>query len=197
MLLANAKPTRRDETASWPGKKPSYFFSASCNNPGLTALIRMPRGISIAAEITNASSAPSQAAALAPCRIGSRERMPLVSVNEPPSFTCGWPNKTRLTMPITLSFMPSRNCSGVIVSSGPKYECPAVHATASTLPILAYMTRTEAASIISTFTSPCLRPALIISWPARSPPIAACPTVPSAPTKRMRIIIYPRRALNL
>ena len=57
----------------------------SANTVGLTALMRIPRGISIAAARTKLSSAPLTMLADEPATIGASASTPAISVIEPPS----------------------------------------------------------------------------------------------------------------
>ena len=84
--LTYAWPTAAAETWVNPGNAP-WWLVASTSTVGLTVLIRMPRGSSIAAAMVNASRAPLAAEDAAPVTMGSRPSTPVVRVNEPPSLT--------------------------------------------------------------------------------------------------------------
>src|SRR5918994_2570581 len=111
-----------------------YSSHASSNTVALTALMRMPRGSSSAADRTKASMPPSTVDATALVRTGSTDRMPDTSENEPPSATCGRPSRTSSTWPSSLSRTPASHWSEVSSARGPYGVLPAVHTTASTCP---------------------------------------------------------------
>ncbi|MCY1459800.1 hypothetical protein D9M71_773040 [compost metagenome] len=123
---------------------------ASTSTLGLIELTRRPRGNSMAAALTKASSAPLTRLAEAPERIGSRLRMPLVKVNEPPSLMNSRPISSRLTWPISLSLRPRAKCSAFISSRGAKVTLPAAQTRASKRPVCSNRRRIEALSLMST-----------------------------------------------
>ena len=78
----------------------------SSNTVGLTALMRMPRGISIAAAIANASMAALTMLADEPPTMGVCDNTPAISVIEPWSLMWSRAASARLTWPMSLSVSP-------------------------------------------------------------------------------------------
>ena len=79
----------------------------SSNTVGLTALMRMPEGISIAAAIANASMAALTMLADEPATIGVCDSTPAISVIEPWSLMCSRAASARLTWPMSLLVSPN------------------------------------------------------------------------------------------
>ena len=128
-----------DETARRLGRRDRLLAGEESPNTtsdssvivGLTALMRTPRGSSIAALRTNPSTPALTNAPDAPNRMGSSLICPVIKVNEPPSRMCFRPRMTRLTWPISLLRKPTSSCSCVNSASGPKWTSPVVLTTAS------------------------------------------------------------------
>src|SRR5271155_1489081 len=139
MLRLKARAARRTGTGSWPRKNGPKSFIDSSNTVGLTALMRMPRGISIAAAIANASTAALTMLADEPYAIGVCDRTPAMSVIEPRSLRWSRAARARLTWPISLLATPRpyddcADVAGLISDSGWKLTAPAAQATASSGP---------------------------------------------------------------
>jgi hypothetical protein len=83
----DARPTSAASTTGNPGNAAAYFSRDSVSTIGLTTLIRYLPQSSPAVQRTHASSAPFTAEPMLEPRIGSRARMPLMTLNEPPGRT--------------------------------------------------------------------------------------------------------------
>src|SRR6185437_3355472 len=105
--------------------------SVSATQPGLTALTRaLPRNSS-AAQRTNASTPAFTTLTAALPSMGCCESTPLVNVNEPPCDTCGTPQRTRLTWPISLLARLKVKSSSESAVNGANFADPAAQTTAS------------------------------------------------------------------
>src|SRR5271163_987532 len=131
--------------------------------------MRMPRGISIAAAMANASTAALTMLADEPYAIGVCDRTPAMSVIEPRSLRWSRAARARLTWPISLLAMPRpyddcADVAGLISDSGWKLTAPAAQATASSGPAALRPATMLAGSAMSIRMSPVFDPAEMMSW---------------------------------
>src|ERR1700722_4672150 len=174
-----------------PRKNGAKSAIDSSNTVGLTALMRMPRGISIAAAIANASMAASTMLADEPATIGVRDSTPAISVIEPWSLMCSRAASARLTWPMSLSVSPNpyedlSSPASLIADSGRQFTAPAAQATASNGPAAFRPATMLAGLAMSMRMSPAFDPADTMSWRGESSATIARPSTPLAPTRRMR-----------